>query len=61
MDFGDVVAVNLYVNELEDLPTIDALFGEIFPDDPPARTAIRVFPPDESAEGRDAVSLIAVR
>lgn len=56
--WADVVHVNVYLTDLADFATLDRIFRETFPSDPPARTTIRV----HAGEGiRVQLSLIAVK
>jgi 2-iminobutanoate/2-iminopropanoate deaminase len=39
LDFSDIVDTNVYLRDPFELSKIDAVFKEVFPKDPPARTA----------------------
>jgi 2-iminobutanoate/2-iminopropanoate deaminase len=54
----DVALVTVYLSDLADLPTMNAIFTETFPKDPPARVTIQVQP---QAQERVRIALIAVR
>ena len=39
---GDVIRATVYLTDFDDLDTYNAIFRECFPEDPPARTTVRV-------------------
>lgn len=53
-----VALVTVYLSDIADLPKMDAVLAETFPDDPPARVTIQVQP---QANERVRVGLIAAR
>jgi reactive intermediate/imine deaminase len=68
MDFGDVVATNLYLDDLSDLAVVDEIYREYLGTVPPARTSVQQMEPAErkpDEKGRypalEQISLIAVR
>lgn len=44
MDLRHVAHVTVYLSDIADLPEVDAVYKEVFPNDPPARAAIQVQP-----------------
>lgn len=68
MSFDQVVATNVYLDDLADLPAFDEVFREYFGANPPARTVLQqIAPTERNADkedhfpGLEQVSLIAVR
>jgi enamine deaminase RidA (YjgF/YER057c/UK114 family) len=68
MDFGDVAATRVYLDDLKDREAVDEVYSEYLGDVPPARTTIQhVAPaerrPDEKGgyPALEQISLIAVR
>ena len=68
MNFNQVVATTVYLDDLSDLPVFDAVYAEYFASVPPARTAIQQIAPverkpdkNDQFPGLEQVSLIAVR
>jgi reactive intermediate/imine deaminase len=68
MNFDEVVATNVYLDDLSDLKAFDKVYGEYFASARPARTTIQQIPPTERKAdkedqfpGLEQVSLIAVR
>ena len=55
---ADATLVTVYLTDIADLPKMNALFTETFPNDPPARVTIQVQP--QAAE-RIRIGLIAAR
>lgn len=41
-DFGHVVKTTVFYTDLADLPTVNKVYAEVFPADPPARSAAAV-------------------
>jgi reactive intermediate/imine deaminase len=68
MNFDDVVATNVYLDDLSDMQAFDGVYGEYFGSMLPARTTIQqIVPSERKADKEDQfpaleqVSLIAVR
>jgi enamine deaminase RidA (YjgF/YER057c/UK114 family) len=68
MNFGQVVATNVYLDDLSDLPTFDPVYKEYFGPILPARTTVQQIAPAERKPdqedhfpGLEQVSFIAVR
>jgi enamine deaminase RidA (YjgF/YER057c/UK114 family) len=68
MTFDQVVASNVYLDDLSDLPLFDEVYAQYFGSVPPARTAVQQIAPTERKPdkedhfpGLEQVSLIAVR
>jgi enamine deaminase RidA (YjgF/YER057c/UK114 family) len=68
MNFSQIVATNVYLDDLSDLQVFDDVYGQYFGDVPPARTTIQQIAPTERKPdkqdhypGLEQVSLIAVR
>jgi enamine deaminase RidA (YjgF/YER057c/UK114 family) len=68
MDFGDVAATRVYLDDLKDREAVDEVYSEYLGDVPPARTTIQQVAPAErrpDEKGRypalEQISLIAVR
>jgi len=68
MNFTQVVATNVYLDDLSDLRVFDDVYGQYFGSVPPARTAIQQIASterkpdkDDHFPGLEQVSLIAVR
>src|SRR6186997_285265 len=40
LDLGDVVRCTVYLKDVSDFPTMDAVFREYFPTDPPVRATV---------------------
>ncbi len=67
MDFSDVVAANVYLDDLSDFQGINSVYGEYFTDLPPVRTTVQqVAPRDRKPNergrypGLEQISLIAI-
>jgi 2-iminobutanoate/2-iminopropanoate deaminase len=58
LQWSDVVHVNVYLADLADFAAMDKVFKEVFPNEPPARTTIRV---NASGTTRVQVAVQAVR
>ena len=43
-DLRDVAHVTVYLSDIADLPTVNAVYKEMFPNDPPARATVQVQP-----------------
>jgi 2-iminobutanoate/2-iminopropanoate deaminase len=56
LGWGDVGLVSVYLSDIADLPRLNTVFAETFPNDPPARVTIQVQP---QAKERIRISLIA--
>jgi len=68
MTFNQVVATNVYLDDLSDLPAFDEVYAQYFGSVPPARTTVQQIAPterkpdkDDHFPGLEQVSLIAVR
>ena len=68
MTFDEVVASNVYLDDLSDLPLFDEVYAQYFGSVPPARTTVQQIAPAERKPdkedhfpGLEQVSLIAVR
>ncbi len=68
MSFDQVVATNVYLDDLSDLSVFDEVYAQYFPSVPPARTTVQQIAPTERKAdkedhfpGLEQVSLIAVR
>jgi len=68
MTFDEVVATNVYLDDLSDLPLFDEVYAQYFGSLPPARTTVQQVAPAERKPDREdhfpgleQVSLIAVR
>ena len=68
MNFSSVVAANVYLDNIDEFPQMNAVYAEYFPATPPARTTIQQVAPGNrqpDAKGRwpslEQISLIAVR
>jgi len=68
MDFSQVVATNVYLDDLADLPAFDDVYGQYFGPIVPASTMVQqIAPTERKADQNDnypdleQVSLIAVR
>lgn len=68
LDFSNVVASNVYVDDLNEFGKMNAVYGKYFAAGPPARTTVAPLPPVErkrDAAGRapmvEQVSIIAVK
>jgi reactive intermediate/imine deaminase len=68
MDFNQVVATNVYLDDLSDLPVFDAVYAQYLGSAPPARTTVQQIAPterrqdkDDHSPGLEQVSLIVVR
>lgn len=68
MNFDQVVATNVYLDDLQDMTAFDEVYAQYFGDPPPARTTVQQIAPAErkpDQEGHypdlEQVSLIAIR
>jgi len=68
MNFNEVVATNVYLDDLADLSVFDEVYAQYFGPVPPARTTVQQIAPaerkpdkDDHFPGLEQVSLIAVR
>ena len=68
MSFDQVVATNVYLDDLSDITSFDQVYGQYFGPVPPARTTVQQIAPterkadkDDHFPGLEQVSLIAVR
>lgn len=42
MDYGDVVSVTAFITDFADFPRFNAVYGQVFGTDPPARATVQV-------------------
>ena len=56
MQFDQVVATNVYLDDLSDLPVFDEVYTQYFGSVPPARTTVQVF-----QQQLEQVQVVAVR
>jgi enamine deaminase RidA (YjgF/YER057c/UK114 family) len=68
MDFRDVVATNVYLDDLAEFQKMNGVYAQYFTQAPPARTTVQQHPPaprEPDAEGRyptlEQISIVAVR
>jgi enamine deaminase RidA (YjgF/YER057c/UK114 family) len=68
MNFSNVVASNVYLDNLDEFAQMNAVYAEYFPSDPPARTTVQQLAPGKrqaDAKGHwptlEQISIIAVR
>lgn len=68
MNFDQVIATNIYLDDLSDLPQFDVVYAQYFGVPPPARTTIQQIAPanrkadkDDHYPDLEQVSLIAIR
>jgi 2-iminobutanoate/2-iminopropanoate deaminase len=68
MDFRDVVATNVYLDDLAEFQKMNGVYAQYFTQAPPARTTVQQLPPaprEPDAEGRyptlEQISIVAVR
>jgi reactive intermediate/imine deaminase len=68
MHFDQVVATNVYLDDLSDLKAFDEVYRQYFGTEPPARTTVQQVPPtdrkadkDDHYPGLEQLSLIVVR
>ncbi len=68
MNFSNVVATNVYLDNIDDFARMNAVYAEYFPSDPPARTTVQQVAPGErqgDARGRwptlEQISIVAVK
>ncbi|KPK83336.1 MAG: hypothetical protein AMS25_00180 [Gemmatimonas sp. SM23_52] len=59
LEFGDVVQGNVFLADVTDYAEMNAVYGEYFPTDPPARTTVAVAAPPGGAAVE--IAFIAVR
>lgn len=59
MDFGNVVKCSIFLSNMDDFPRVNAIYGNYFKEDPPARETVEVsrLPRQVNVE----ISAIAVR
>lgn len=58
LTWGDVAHVQVYLADLGDMPAMDAVYRELFPRDPPARTTIQA---QLEGDAKVQISVIAAR
>lgn len=58
MDFGNVVKCSIFLSDMDNFGKVNAIYGEYFPENPPARETVEVsrLPKDVNVE----ISLIAM-
>jgi hypothetical protein len=68
MNLDQVVATNVYLDDVTDMPAFDEVYAQYFGPPPPARTVIQQIPPAQRKPDKDdhypdleQVSLIAIR
>ncbi|HLJ17281.1 MAG TPA: RidA family protein [Bryobacteraceae bacterium] len=68
MNLSDVVASNVYLNDMNDFARMNAVYAEYFPNTPPARTTVQQIParePKADKRGRwptlEQISIVAVK
>jgi 2-iminobutanoate/2-iminopropanoate deaminase len=68
LSFPDVVASNVYLDNLDDFARMNAVYAQYFPAAPPARTTVQQLPPVERKPDQDGrwpaleqISVIAVK
>ena len=68
MNFSNVVAGNVYLDNLDDFSPMNGVYAEYFGSEPPARTTVQQIAPRERVEGRkghwpelEQISIIAVK
>ncbi|MCX6623217.1 MAG: RidA family protein, partial [Acidobacteria bacterium] len=68
MTFANVVATNVYLDDLADFGAMNKVYAQYFKDSPPARTTIQQYPPAERKADEnerwpviEQISLIAVK
>jgi len=42
MDFSDVVKTTVFLTDLSDFATVNEIYAEVFPENPPARSCVQV-------------------
>jgi enamine deaminase RidA (YjgF/YER057c/UK114 family) len=69
MDFSNVVASNVYLDDLDDFSRMNSVYGEYFTSVPPTRTTVEQIPPTKERHGDDRgrwptleqISIVAVK
>jgi enamine deaminase RidA (YjgF/YER057c/UK114 family) len=68
MNFSNVVAANVYLDNLDDFSAMNGVYAQYFGPEPPARTTVQQIAPRERAEDRNGhwptieqISIIAVK
>jgi enamine deaminase RidA (YjgF/YER057c/UK114 family) len=68
LDFSNVVASNVYVDNLDEFSRMNAVYGSYFKTIPPTRTTVAPLPPVERKQGErgtwpklEEISIIAVK
>lgn len=59
LDFKDVASVTVYLTTFEDFARFNAVYREVFPNDPPARATVQVAVLNDGA--RVELQMIAVK
>lgn len=58
LSWSDVVDVRVYLSDLSDMPAMDAVYREVFPRDPPARTTVQA---NLQGDAKVQIGVIAAR
>jgi enamine deaminase RidA (YjgF/YER057c/UK114 family) len=64
MNLSNVVACNIYLNDMSDLARINSIYAEYFPSVPPARTTVLLQPKADNRGGLptlEQISIVAVK
>jgi 2-iminobutanoate/2-iminopropanoate deaminase len=68
LNFSNVVATNVYLDDMNDFPRMNRIYAQYFSEAPPARTTVAQLPPtdrtprkDDTYPGLEQISLIAVK
>ncbi len=68
LSLSDVVATNVYLDDMNDFARVNRVYAQYFPTRPPARTTVAQAPPidrtprnDETFPGLEQISLVAVK
>jgi 2-iminobutanoate/2-iminopropanoate deaminase len=68
LELSNVVAANVYLDDINDFSRMNRIYAQYFPDMPPTRTTVAQLAPtirkpgnDETYPGLEQISLIAVR
>jgi enamine deaminase RidA (YjgF/YER057c/UK114 family) len=61
MNFSNVVASNVYLNDMSDLARINSIYGEYFPSVPPARTTVQPKAEGGGLPTLKQISIVAVK
>ena len=68
LEFSNVVATNVYLDDINDFPRMNRIYAQYFPDAPPTRTTVAQLAPtdrtprnEDTYPGLEQISLIAVK